>query len=147
MTSESGIYNVKKMSSIILSRDKIIVIVYSILVGLHTIRSNDFRNACWPEKPYQHFSWGARRLNNGNYILNLQIKLYWFQQSTIISMVGLNVLMGSSKLSWRLRRSIVYCFEKLFDQYISSRIIQHQVALITYGLLKIIWILLGVLTE
>ena len=85
--------------------------------------------------PYRPPLRGARRPNNGNYVLNLKNMLWWFQQSTKICMVGLVVLTGSSGLSNRLIRCILYLSEQLLDLHIwCGSILLHQIESIAYGL-------------
>ena len=66
---------------------------------------------------------------------------WWFQQSTKIRMVGLIMLMGSSGLSNRLIRCILYLSEQFLYLHIRcERVMLHQLESIAYGLQIIIWI-------
>jgi len=80
-------------------------------------RSSNSRSDCPPEKRYQPYPQGARRLSNRYYVLKFKNMYWWFQQSTKIRMVGLIVLTGSSGLPNRLIWCIVYLLKQLSDQH------------------------------
>jgi len=114
--------------------------LYYTLAGLHWIISCTFRSACPPERRYWPFLIGARCLNNEYYVLKLK-NIWWkSQQSTMIRIVRLVVLMGSSGLSNRLIRCILYLSEQLLDRHIWCKRMPHQRESIAYGLQIILWI-------
>ena len=77
----------------------------------------------------------CKKTHNGYYVLNLKNMRWWFQQSTEISMVGLILLTGSSGLSNRLIRCILYLSEQLLDLHIwCGRIMPQLIQLIVYCL-------------
>jgi hypothetical protein len=80
------------MTSITPSKVEFIVFLYYTSAGLPRIRSSNFRRACQPAKQYRRFPRGAKRPNNGYYVLKLKNTQWSFQQSTKIFMVVLIVL-------------------------------------------------------
>ena len=127
--------NIRTVTLITPSKAELLLLLYYSSAGLHWIRSSNFRSACLLENRYPPSLRGARRPNNGYYVLNLKNMRWWFQQSTKIRMVGLTVLTGSSGLSNRLIRCILYLSEQLLDLHIwCERIMLHQIESITYGL-------------
>jgi len=134
ITSASSICKVKRMTSITLSKDELLLLLYYTSAGLHQIRSSTFRSTCPPGKTYRPFRRGARRLSNGYYFLKLKNRRWWFQQSKKIFMVGLIVLSGSSRLSNKQIRCILYQLEQYLGWRIWCGRMLHRAASIVYGL-------------
>ena len=140
ISSGSSIPKVKRMTSTTPSKDEFHHFVYYTSAGLHRIRSSNFRSACQPEIHYQPFWKDARRFNSGYDVHKLKNMWCWLQQNTKIYTFGLIVLMGSSKLSNRLIRCILYPSEQSLNWYILSERMLHQIELIVYALNAIKWI-------
>jgi len=101
---------------------------------------SNYRSTYKLEKRYWPFLWGASRLNNRYYVLNLKNKWWWLQQRTKIHMVELILLTGSSGLSNSLIKWILYLSKQLLEWHIWCKRIIHQIESIAYGLYIIIWI-------
>jgi len=108
ITSGSSIRKVKRMTSITPSKHEFLLFLYYTSAGPHRITSSNFRSTCHLGKHYWPFLRGARWLNNGYYVLLLKNMRWWFQQSSKIFKVGLIVLTGSSGLSNKWIRCILY---------------------------------------
>jgi hypothetical protein len=138
ITSGFRISKVKRITSKIPSKDKFLLFLYYTSAGLHCIRSCNFTSIFRPGKIHHPFPRGARTHNNGYYVFKLNNTRWWFQLTTKIFVVGLIVLMGSSWLSNRWIRCIVYILQQQWDHNIwCVRILQCK-ALIAYGL----WIIM-----
>jgi len=141
MRSGSSIHKVRRMTLITPSKVEFLVFLYYTSAGLLRIRSFNSRSTCQPGKHYWPFTRGARRLNNGYYVLKLKNTQWWFQHSSMILMVGLIVLMCSSRISNKWTRCILYLLERLLDQPISCWRMLHWAASIAYGLYIIMLLL------
>jgi len=140
ITSGSNIWNMEGMILITPFKTEFLHFLYYSSTGLHRIRSSNFRSACQPEIHYQPFWKDARRFNSGYDVHKLKNMWCWLQQNTKIYTFGLIVLMGSSKLSNRLIRCILYPSEQSLNWYILSERMLHQIELIVYALNAIKWI-------
>jgi len=132
--SESSICKVKRMTLITPSKDEFLLFLYYTSAGLHQFRSANFRSPCQLGKRYQLFLRGARRLNNGYDVLNIKSTWWWFQQSWKMFMIGLIVLTGSSGLSNRQIRCILYPLEQQLDWHIWCGRMLQRLASIAHGL-------------
>jgi len=126
--------NEQRVTTITPSKALFRLLLYYTLTGLCWIKSSKFTSPCPPEKLYPPFLNGARRLNNGYYVLKSKNMQWWLHQCTKLCMVGLIVLMGSSGLSNRLICCVFYLLERLLDQHIQRKRILHQTGSIAYGL-------------
>jgi len=133
--------NIRTVTLITPSKAEFFLFLHYSSAELDQIRSPDFRSVCPPENQYPPSQRGATRPDNGYCVLNIKNMRWWFQQRTNICMVGLIVLMGSSRLSNRLIWRIMYLSEQLLDLHIWwVRIMLHQIESIAYGLEIIMWI-------
>ena len=133
-------HNIRTVTSITLSKAEFLLFLYYTSAGPHQIRSSSLSSPCPLDKWYRPVLRGARRLNNGYYILKLKNMRWWFYHSTKINIVCLIVLTGSSGLSNRLIRPILKLLEQLLDQHIWSESMLHQTETIVYGLEILMWI-------
>jgi hypothetical protein len=72
ITSGSSICKVMRMTSISRSNDKFLLFLYFTSAALNRIRSSNFRSALKLVKHYRPFLTGARRHNDGYYLLKLK---------------------------------------------------------------------------
>jgi len=110
--------NLRTVTLITPSKAEFHLFLYYTLDGHYWISSSNFRSAYPPDKRYRPFLGGATWVMKGYYVLKLKNMRWWVQQSTKICMVGLIVLMSSSRLKNRLIRCLLHQSEQLLDRHI-----------------------------
>jgi len=133
-TSGSSVRTLKRMTSITLSKDQFLLFGCYTSAGLPWNKSSNFRSARQPGYKHWPFLRGPRTLNNGYYILKLKNTRWSFQWSIKTYMVGLIGLTGSSGLSNRWIRFVLYLLDQYLGQHMWCGRRLHWVAMIAYGL-------------
>jgi len=132
--------SIQKVTSITPSKAQFLLVLYYTLAGYCLIRSSNVRSISPSNIQPRSLLNGARRFNHWYYVLKFNNMQWWFHQSAKIRMVGLLVLMGSSRLSNWLSCCILCLLEQLLNRHIWCERMLHQIRSIPYGLQIIMWI-------